>query len=400
MNEMTPFDYGPPTVNTITKGPVFTVSKIDMDSPEVAKLSTDDLEVTTTGENSRPLCELVRPSVGCISEDERRERFAVSLGWDIPCASALKGLYAGQKVIICGGGTSLKDTLADIVAAKALDPEIKIMAVNKTAAWLLEQGIVADFCVLMDPRSHIPDYLVPHKDTKYLFDGALDGRAFDICKDHQVYLWFAKGTAGDEPFVRNLLATKYPLKAVALIPGPSTVGLRSVHLAMDILGFSTIELHGFDSCYHFETDTLWPYEKTVSFEKIKVPFTVVSQKTGDLFRCVSNPDMSRQVYEFDKMIDLLIGSAKAGTRTKLANITVAGDGAIPWMAWKNNGHATPERMLAKYGDAKAFDYSTGEPFKAARVAPMMNIPPITIEGSISADDMLRHLTEASAQFAA
>jgi hypothetical protein len=27
------------------------------------------------------------------------------------------------------------------------------------------------------------------------------------------------------------------------------------------------------------------------------------------------------------------------------------------MAWKNGGHATPERMAAKYGDAKEWSYN-------------------------------------------
>lgn len=339
--------------------PSFTVTPIDLESPELLNLIGDQADITFFAPETRPLSEVIRPSVGCISEDENRERLGQALALDLPSVATLKGKYAGQKLIICGGGASLEQTLLDIRRARRRSKRVKILAVNKTHDWLIEKGIIPDFGVLMDPRAHLVDYMTPHRGVTYLFGASVDKRIFERFSGRNVYLWYPIGTARDEPYVRDLLRRRYPWKSVAMIPGPSTVGLRSVHLGMDILGFTSIELHGFDSCYDPKSGTLWPYRKDVTFEPMKIDFSVVSKTDGTQFKCVSNPDMARQVYEFDKMIELLIASVKNGRRRYLPNITVAGDGAIPWMAWKNNGHATPGRMMEKYGYAAIFDYARG-----------------------------------------
>jgi hypothetical protein len=335
----------------------FTVTPIDLDSPEIAKLMAPEADITSFGDDARALCSVVRPSVGCISEDENRERLGAALSLNLPSIAALKGKYAGQTLILCGGGSSLARTLPDIQRMKRLSRRTKILAVNKTHDWLIARGLVPDFGVLMDPRAHIVDYISPHPRVRYLLGASVDGRIFEKFCGRKVYLWHPIGTARDAPYVRELLQKQYPWKSVAMIPGPSTVGLRALTLAMDILGFSKIELHGFDSCYDAETSKLWPYDKSVTFEPVKVDFTIFSKTDGAKFRCASNPDMARQVYEFDRMIELLIASVRSGARQYLPNITIAGDGAIPWMAWKNGGHATPERMAAKYGDAIEWNYN-------------------------------------------
>lgn len=345
----------PPTVNQApAKAPSFTVSQINLDDyPD----ESEPLQVIETRGGEHALSSVIKPSKGCISEDENRERMAWALGLNLPSVAVLRHAYLGQKVIICGGGSSLTHTVADIKEQLALEKRPLVLAVNKTHDWLInEHGITPDFAVLMDPREHIPDYMTPTAGVKYLFAGSLDPRAFEKFKDAEVYLWHPIGTAGDEPYLRNVIKTKHPLKTVALLPGPSTVGLRSVYLAMDILGFTAIELHGFDSCYDPDTNKLWPYEKRISFEHARINFTVFDKARGHKFVCTSNADMARQVYEFDRMIELLIGSVKAGKRAYLPNITVAGDGAIPWMAWKNNGHATPDRMAVKYQGSVSYDY--------------------------------------------
>ena len=344
--------------------PLFTVTPLDLNAPANREITMADLDVMGCGPNSRALKEVVPAAKGCISEDENRERLGRALALDFPSVAALKGTYAGQKLIICGGGASLARTLPDILKTLRRGKRAKILAVNKTHDWLIARGVVPTFGVLMDPRPHIADYMTPHRGVKYLLGASVDARIFATFAAapyarKNVYLWHPIGTAGDMPYVRDILQKQFPWKSVAMIPGPSTVGLRSLYLAMDILGFTTIELHGFDSCYDCDTAKLWPYDKAVSFEPVKIQFTIFSKTDGAKFTCVSNPDMARQVYEFDKMIDLLIGSVRAGKRRFLPNITVAGDGAIPWMAWKNGGHATPARMMAKYGEAREWTYSEG-----------------------------------------
>lgn len=301
--------------------------------------------------------DVVKPSEGCITEDENRERSAAAMSMDIPSIGVLRGKYAGRKVIICGGGSSLVQTLPDIRQQLAESDPI-ILAVNKTGDWLISEGIVPNFLVVMDPRSHIPDYVTPHEGVKYLFAGCVDRALFEKCKNHEVYLWHATGTKRDELFMREVIG-RNPTKSIAMIPGPSTVGLRSVYISMDIMGFAEIELHGFDSCYDPITSKLWPYEKAVSFEDKRIGYTARHKGDGSKFMCVSNADMARQVYEFEKMIKLFRGSLLAGVRKSLPHLTVAGDGVIPWMAWKNSGHATPDRMAKKYGNSRIFNYQTG-----------------------------------------
>lgn len=150
--------------------PPFTVTPINLESAGVADIGEDG-DVRPT----RPLSDVVRPSLGCITEEENRERLGTSLEMDLPSVAALKGKYTGQKLIVCGGGASLERTLADIRRARRLSRRVKILAVNKTHDWLIEKGIVPDFGVMMDPRVHLVDYMTPRSGVTYLF-GASSSR--------------------------------------------------------------------------------------------------------------------------------------------------------------------------------------------------------------------------------
>lgn len=363
----------------VSRAGMFAVTEFDVDDPSLPAENTEtgapqSVLPGVTFDERQSLSDAVLPSKGCISEDMHRERLVTALGhtWLKPLGD-LRGSGLGRKIILCGGGASLEHTLNDIRAELSGANPPLVMAVNKTHDYLIANGITPDYGVLMDPREHVFDYMTPTVGVKYLFGGSVDPRLWDKFKNNDVYLWHAAATEKDHSFLRDLLK-KRPWLSIASIPGPSTVGLRALNIIIDVLECPSVEMHGFDSCYAPQDGALWAYHKPVTFEHSRVDFTVISQKDGKKLRVYANADMSRQVYEFDAMMELMRNSYRAGVRKRLPKIMIAGDGAIPWMAWCNGAHATSDRMKAKYGQSHIYDYRTN-------TAEMGLVAPMTISDS-------------------
>lgn len=296
---------------------------------------------------------------------ERRARFVRGMETGMTSASHLKDKFKGQKLIICGGGPSIEKTLPDIRMKTRLSKRTKILALNKTHDWLLKKGVTPHFGCMADPAQHVSTYQTPQKNTIYLLGSSLHKDTLHRFRNHKsCYMWHpvvSDPIPGDitdiEWFNQN-----YPNASRTLVSGKSTVGLLSLTLMTVCLGFTELELHGFDSCDAPRPNgadrKLYPYDKPNMETSLKD--VTMKALNGDEFHYEANEHMARQSYEFFDALTY-IADAQISGRMPYFDIKVAGDGAIPWQSWKINDHGgihvTPDRMKAKYGNAKYWDYA-------------------------------------------
>lgn len=302
-----------------------------------------------------PLKDEVGKAGGRLTLDEHRERLAYAQRYPLPSMALIAHKWAGERVIICGGGASLTKSLPAIRTRRKLSKRTKIMACNKTHDFLLSKGIVPDFGIMLDPKEWVKDYMTPHRDVIYLLGSTLHPDVLDKFKEAKAkaYIYHPIGD-GDSDYLLSLFPAHQ--NTMAMIAGYSTVGLRSVY-ASEVLGFDEIHLHGFDSCYDPGAKDLYAYAKP---NTVHDPMGICVQASdGTEFKAISNRMMSRQVTEFQDMVYAL-HSAIQNQHMRPISLKVAGDGAIPWLAWKLGIHANPELMQAKYGKAPVFDYTSGK----------------------------------------
>ena len=296
-----------------------------------------------------------------IDYDEHCARLDWFFSQKLPSAAWLSGKFAGRKAVVIAGGASAKQTIEDVRAKCPTQINMAYRAavvdVNKTD-WLVKQGIRPDFKVIMEPAAWACDNLTIDRKTTYLLGATMDPVVIQrfIKERATCYFWIPTMREGE----KDEIARKYPGRSYALVAGKSTIGMRTPDLLNTVLGFSHSELHGYDSCYPpGDDENLYSYPKFTA-DKHRRRLIVKPKTQPNVLRCVSNTQMSRQCWEY---VDMMIEFAEliVARKVKPFGITVAGDGAIPWLAWRQFRHATPERMQAKYGNCLDFDYALGKP---------------------------------------
>ena len=288
-----------------------------------------------------------------------------------PSTGELDGSHKGRAAAIVGGGPSLTQSFPEL--RKLHDAGGVVFAPNKSHDWLIDgerdtggrqhrwlrKPLIPTYGVLVDPSPHISDYMRPHKDVSYLLGTILDYHCFInfLRADSRAYLWVPTFMEDASDILQA--SERWPDRPMQFVSGGSTVGLRTIGLAVS-MGIENIHLHGFDSSYAPGTNTLYAYHKP-SITKEQSNPTIVSEG-GDQLRFKVNHHMAKQAIEFDdlcKRLDTMIINGIP----RSVSLTVHGDGAIPWMAWKSQSphihHADPSMMLKKYGTHKYFDYATG-----------------------------------------
>jgi hypothetical protein len=266
---------------------------------------------------------------------------------DFETLTSLVGSEKGSKLIIVGGGASLKDTLPSLKKRLKLSKKTKVLAVNKSHDWLLARGVRPHYAAMCDPGEWISKYLTPQNGVKYLLSSSLHEKTLRRFKpfNRSTYIWHGAAKY-EEGKLFDWAEETYPGVPLPFLDGcGSTIGMAAIHLAA-ILGFKEVTLHGFDSCFLPGQDNLHAYTKPRP-TPILGDVSVKSVSSGDVFRFATDPNMARQALEFgDLMLSL-------GTRSMLGKpwdmtIKVAGKGVIPWLTWKDGGfmcqHAEPWTM--------------------------------------------------------
>lgn len=324
-------------------------------------IPVNDIIAELTG--SRPLGVKERfldVSGGRISREEVRRRACDAMQRNLPgfqlCANTSK------EWAIIGGGPSINQSLNAIRALKRRG--VNIVSVNKSHDWLLDQGIVPWGHVLLDPKEWVADYVKrPRNDVRYFVASQCHADTFDSLDGFPVFLWHAGQDFEEGAEPTCVLKERWPNTPWVVIPGETTVGLRTIHLG-HAMGADKFHLFGLDS-------SRTPNGPMHGYDKPEPPDaetgTIGLKHKGYKFMFDSNAHMVRQQMDFDKFIDELPKHYETGLIRKSFELTVYGSGLLPTFAATIGLHADPEcnkdpAKVGGYAEARQIFISTPSVF--------------------------------------
>ena len=220
----------------------------------------------------------------CIYDDtvlHQHIRHATSLNLPV---CGLHPAHDGVAVLVASG-PSVKTQLASI--RRQRERGRPIVAIKDAHDWLIEQGVIPDYAVAIDPRAGRWNcFTRKHPDVKYLVASQCHADMFAHLHGYQVWLWH--------------LCTSNPKEVygpdVWMIGGGATTGLRALNLFYT-MGFRRCELYGYDSC--LQEGVLRINGDLPKTGEPVVPVTVGTR----IFLC--NPAMAHQAQTFQPILDVM-----------------------------------------------------------------------------------------------
>lgn len=140
--------------------------------------------------------------------------------------------------LVVGGGPSLRDTLDSILKMQGYGA--KVFALNNAAQYLAENGIRADYQIVLDARPENAEFVSPDRADCLLLASQCHPKVFETALNRKanVMVW--------HPIIEGI--EKYLDEPnTPLIGGGTTVGLSGLCLVY-ALGYRKIHLFGYDSC--------------------------------------------------------------------------------------------------------------------------------------------------------
>ncbi len=274
-----------------------------------------------------PLATHISGGAGRIDVAETCARVRNAMTRDVPSLAALRDTQKGGTLIICGGGPSIAD-IAQLKAIRKLAKRGgKVWAVNKTHDFLLSKGITPWAACLLDPMPWVAGYITkPQKNTIYAIASQCDAGVFEALKRARAYVWHAGIDVDGCAYPVEMLEREYAGRDWLVVPGPTTVGLRSV-LVGYALGFRSFHLFGLDSS--MREASLHAYAKPKPADAAEGWVTLRTKNNAHTF--FTNAHMARQAMDFEEMVEHIGGMMKTGTMQPIS-ITVHGDGLLPALA--------------------------------------------------------------------
>ena len=184
----------------------------------------------------------------------------------------------GERAVVFGGGPSVVNHV-ETVRRRAQEPGTRILCVKSSHDMLIAAGVIPWACLLLDPRSHVKDFVEnPHPGVMYFASSTCNPTTFDrlLSRGANVWLYHALVGAAEDVLIRMHLETlarerkrfaahckaegvpapeTNPLEVSdQMVAGGTTAGSRGVSV-LHMLGFRNFTLIGFDSCY-FEPQDL------------------------------------------------------------------------------------------------------------------------------------------------
>lgn len=233
----------------------------------------------------------------------------------------------GRAVAIVCGAPSMKTCIGDIRAQKRRGA--RIVSVNNAWRYLAANGVVPDVNVILDARPENAAFVKGSpKSMRWLIASQCHPDVFDAAEAEglDVVLWHNGYDTGNDK-LREILDPWWDgpkQKPCILVPGGSTVGLRSLWLAT-YSGFRTIHLYGIDSSYA-DDGQHHAYAQTLN-DRETVLEVVRGEKT---YRCA--PWMVRQAGEFTETWRDLTEYVDQFDKPSPVTVHVHGSGLIPDIA--------------------------------------------------------------------
>jgi len=150
------------------------------------------------------------------------------------------------RAIFVSAGPSYKKYLREI-REWTENRDARVVCVKHSHDFLVANGIMPWACVLLDPRSHVKEFIEnPHQDVIYFTASMVDKTTIDRLVEFSANVWVyhPKVGAGEEELIK---AQSF------LVPGGSTAATRGLVL-LSALGFRKFTLYGYDSCYRTKPD--------------------------------------------------------------------------------------------------------------------------------------------------
>lgn len=216
-----------------------------------------------------------------------------------------------EEIAICSAGESFNPYEAKLLFS---DKGIKILAVKSVLKRLLDHGVKPWACILLDPRDHVKEYIkdVP-KDIIFFVASMVDPEATKLLiqNGNTVIGYHAFVNAGEDKLVP---------RGQLFVPGGSATSTRGIDV-MQLLGFKTFHLYGYDLCAMKKPDlTLKKDNGKFIWEEI-----TLSEKSygGYVIQQTfwTKGEFLAQVQELKKMY----------LPQKSFQFHIYGDGLVPWM---------------------------------------------------------------------
>ncbi len=221
------------------------------------------------------------------SFDELTSHIRGALDRKLPELTAALCSHDGTFVIV-GSGPSLPLMLDEIRAER--EKGRPICALNGAHDFLIENGVVPDLFLSVDPRDTIvKNTSKKNQDVIYLLASCCAPELFDHLSDHKVMLWHAWSTGEEcKAFLGHFG-----------IGGGTTSGTRALYVAY-VMGYRKFVCFGLDSCLAEDGIT-----KRFSGEKAGAIVDVVVGESGRKFLC--NHAMAQQATEVQQVLATLSG---------------------------------------------------------------------------------------------
>ena len=147
-----------------------------------------------------------------------------------------------QHVALVCGGPSLQNTISEL--REQYENGTKLIAVNNTHDWLIDHGMKPSMHVMVDSREFNNRFIQkPIDSCKYFMASQCHPSVFEALKDNELYIFHVVNEIGEKEILDDYYFGNYHF-----VVGGSTVSLRAIWL-LRMLGFTKIDLYGFDSCY-------------------------------------------------------------------------------------------------------------------------------------------------------
>lgn len=212
--------------------------------------------------------------------------------------------------VMVSAGPSYLDHL-DEIRELSKRPDHYIFCVKTNHNKLIEEGIVPFGCCLLDPRPKVRRFITPHKDVHYFAASIVHPSTIDLLHEYNLFLYNAPVGAGEQ----DLYATaSKSLRSKRLVGGGTTSAGRAIPL-LRIMGFLTMKLYGYDSCFRDAQD----HEATTKDGQKKY---WEIEKFGRKFW--TSLEMLAQVQDFERYFQAIVGDPSF-------DVEFIGDGMIPWI---------------------------------------------------------------------
>lgn len=252
-------------------------------------------------------------SKNCVSDDVIHENIRRNLqiiprnNWVNLCEEN------NTKVVICSAGPSLNP-----LKIKKLQAEgYRVIAVKHALQKLLNVGVVPWGCILLDPRSHVNDFVeYPHKDVNYFVASMCDPEVAISLFKHGAKLW------GYHAVTTNKMLEMIPQGHLCIYGGSATA-TRAIAV-LQAMGYRHFNLQGYDLCYDKKPDLQELNDKgNLKYMEVTIP----CDTWGDVQASRTFWTEGQLLAQAQEYKDMILPQVLNGEIT----VEVEGFGMIPWM---------------------------------------------------------------------